>query len=180
MFHIGDLWNELMAAQLGYDRYVAHGGDWGSTITELLARDHGTQVVAIHLTDVPFFHAFRKPDDLSHAEQKYLDSIAGFQQAQGAINTSFLPYYDVTQAGAITWIGQKLKEWASRTPVRSAFAMYPKDLSSPPREWAERFFDVRRWTEMQSGGHFAALEEPESLARDIREFFRPFRSAIAA
>lgn len=119
-------------------------------------------------------------DDLSHAEQKYLDSIAGFQQAQGAINTSFLPYYDVTQAGAITWIGQKLKEWASRTPVRSAFAMYPKDLSSPPREWAERFFDVRRWTEMQSGGHFAALEEPESLARDIREFFRPFRSAIAA
>lgn len=179
VFHIGDLWNELMTAQLGYDRYVAHGGDWGSTITELLARDHGTQVVAIHLTDVPFFHAFRKPDDLSHAEQKYLDSIAGFQQAQGAINTSFLPYYDA-QAGAITWIGQKLKEWASRTPVPSAFAMYPKDLSSPPREWAERFFDVRRWTEMQSGGHVAALEEPESLARDIREFFRPFRSAIAA
>lgn len=242
VFHIGDLWNELMTTQLGYDRYVAHGGDWGSTITELLARDHGRRVIAIHLTDVPFFHAFRKPDDLSHAEQKYLDSIAGFQQAQGAyafvqgsqpqvtavglndspaglatwivekfrrwsdcdgdverrftkdelltnvmlywatqtINTSFLPYYDVTQADAMTWIGQKLKEWASRTPVPAAFAMYPKDLSSPPREWAERFFDVRRWTEMQSGGHFAALEEPESLARDMREFFRPFRSAIAA
>ena len=89
--------------------------------------------------------------------------------------SSFLPYYDVTQAGALTWIAQNVKEWKGTTTVPAAFAMFPKDLTSPPREWAERFFDVQRWTEMTSGGHFAALEEPESLARDIREFFRPFR-----
>jgi hypothetical protein len=39
----------------------------------------------------------------------------------------------------------------------------------------ERFFDVRRWTEMPRGGHFAAMEEPRLLAEDIREFFRPLR-----
>jgi pimeloyl-ACP methyl ester carboxylesterase len=44
-----------------------------------------------------------------------------------------------------------------------------------PREWAERFFHVRRWTEMPRGGHFAAMEEPELLASDLRESFRPLR-----
>lgn len=42
---------------------------------------------------------------------------------------------------------------------------------TPPREWAERLYDVRRWTSMPSGGHFAAAEEPELLARDIAAFF---------
>jgi pimeloyl-ACP methyl ester carboxylesterase len=54
--------------------------------------------------------------------------------------------------------------------------MFPKDLSHPPREWAERFFNVQRWTEFPKGGHFAALEQPRALVEDIREFFRPLRS----
>jgi pimeloyl-ACP methyl ester carboxylesterase len=41
----------------------------------------------------------------------------------------------------------------------------------PPREWAERLYNVVRWTPMPRGGHFAAAEEPELLARDITEFF---------
>jgi len=44
-----------------------------------------------------------------------------------------------------------------------------------PREYAERYFNVQRWTEMPRGGHFAALEEPELLAADLRAFFRPLR-----
>jgi pimeloyl-ACP methyl ester carboxylesterase len=36
----------------------------------------------------------------------------------------------------------------------------------------ERGYDVERWTEMEHGGHFAAIEQPEALARDIRAFFR--------
>jgi len=36
----------------------------------------------------------------------------------------------------------------------------------------ERLYDIRRWTEMPRGGHFAPAEEPELLAQDIREFFR--------
>jgi pimeloyl-ACP methyl ester carboxylesterase len=60
------------------------------------------------------------------------------------------------------------------TPERRiprAFAMFPKDLVNAPREFAERFFDVRRFTEMPRGGHFAAHEEPALLAEDIRGFF---------
>lgn len=40
-----------------------------------------------------------------------------------------------------------------------------------PREWAERLYNVRRWTPMPRGGHFAAVEEPERLACDIATFF---------
>jgi pimeloyl-ACP methyl ester carboxylesterase len=41
----------------------------------------------------------------------------------------------------------------------------------PPPEWVERLYNVRRWTSMQSGGHFAPVEEPEALAREIAAFF---------
>ena len=61
--------------------------------------------------------------------------------------------------------------------VPAAFAIFPKDISQPPREWAERSFNVQRWTEMPRGGHFAAMEEPELLAEDIRKFFRNYRQA---
>lgn len=235
-FHFGDAWHELMTA-LGYERYAAHGGDWGSTVTELLARDHARHLVGIHLTDVPFFHAFNKPHDPSAAERRFLESIDKFPQTQGAyalvqgsqplvpalglndspaglagwivekfrrwsdcggqvencfskdelltnvtiywvtgtIASSFLPYYDFSGAGAMTWIGQKLKEWLGSSTTPAAFALFPKDLSSPPREWAERFFNVQRWTEFPRGGHFAALEQPQALVEDLRAFFRPLR-----
>jgi pimeloyl-ACP methyl ester carboxylesterase len=41
----------------------------------------------------------------------------------------------------------------------------------PPREWAERLYDIRRWTVMPRGGHFAPAEEPGLVARDIAAFF---------
>ena len=97
--------------------------------------------------------------------------------ATGSIGTAFLPYYDLTNAGALRWMIEKAKEWAGSSDVPAGFALFPKDLSSPPREWAQRFCDVQRWTEMPRGGHFAAHEEPELLAADLRAFFRPLRSA---
>jgi pimeloyl-ACP methyl ester carboxylesterase len=53
--------------------------------------------------------------------------------------------------------------------------MFPQEISKPPREWGERSYDVQRWTEMSKGGHFAALEEPQLLAEEVRAFFRGFR-----
>jgi hypothetical protein len=46
----------------------------------------------------------------------------------------------------------------STDTVPAAFALFPKDLSSPPEEFAARFFNIQQWTEMPAGGHFAALE----------------------
>ena len=58
--------------------------------------------------------------------------------------------------------------------VPTGIAVFPSsfvDEGTPPREWAERLYNVRRWTPMPSGGHFAPVEEPELLARDIGAFF---------
>ena len=62
--------------------------------------------------------------------------------------------------------------------VPTAVAVFANELvfeGRPPREWAERLYRVERWTEMPRGGHFAALEEPRLLARDIVEFFGALR-----
>jgi pimeloyl-ACP methyl ester carboxylesterase len=53
----------------------------------------------------------------------------------------------------------------------AVFASNFVDEGQPPREWVERLYNVRRWTPMPSGGHFAPVEEPELLARDIAAFF---------
>jgi pimeloyl-ACP methyl ester carboxylesterase len=62
-----------------------------------------------------------------------------------------------------------------RVRLPTGIARFPAEIPMPPREWVERAYDVQRWTEMPRGGHFAALEEPELLAADLREFFRPLR-----
>ena len=62
-----------------------------------------------------------------------------------------------------------------RIEVPCGIAVFPSEISVPPREWAERSYNVQHWTVMPSGGHFAALEEPDRLVEDIREFFRPLR-----
>ncbi len=67
-------------------------------------------------------------------------------------------------------------ELPQRIEVPVGVAIFPKDNVFPPREWAERSLRVEHWTEMPRGGHFAALEEPELLAEDLRAFFRPFRA----
>jgi microsomal epoxide hydrolase len=236
-FQIGALWHELMTKVLGYERFAAHGGDWGSTATEQLARSHADSVVGIHLTDVPFWHLFQKPDGLSRDEENFLAKSTTWQRSDGAyaliqgtrpytlssglndspvalaawildkfhawsdchgdletrftkdelltnitiywstqtVGSSFLPYFDFMNSGPLTWMAEAFKQWTGSTTVPAAFAMFPKDISQPPREWAERFFNVQRWTEMPRGGHFAAMEEPELLVEDIRTFFRPLR-----
>src|SRR5262249_24636233 len=57
------------------------------------------------------------------------------------------------------------------------FALFPKEINVPPRAWVERSVGGKliHWTEMPRGGHFAALEQPELLADDVRAFFRKVR-----
>jgi pimeloyl-ACP methyl ester carboxylesterase len=84
------------------------------------------------------------------------------------INASTRLYYETLRH---PW---ELKQ-SERIDVPMGMAVFPKEISRPPREWGERSFNVQRWTEMPSGGHFAALEEPERLVEEIRAFFRPLR-----
>ncbi|MBI3249638.1 MAG: alpha/beta fold hydrolase [Deltaproteobacteria bacterium] len=67
----------------------------------------------------------------------------------------------------------------NRTPVVEAptgVALFSKEVILMPRKWADQYYNLKRWTVMPSGGHFASMEEPESLVEDIRAFFRPLRS----
>lgn len=56
-----------------------------------------------------------------------------------------------------------------------AFAHFPKEINHPPRSWLARGMDVVQWNDMPRGGHFAAMEEPDLLATDMRRFFARFR-----
>src|SRR5260370_40491230 len=63
-----------------------------------------------------------------------------------------------------------------RIRVPTGYAEFPKDFLHLPRSWAERTYgNIQRWTKMEKGGHFGALEQPELLAGEIREFLRPYR-----
>ena len=81
------------------------------------------------------------------------------------INSSTRLYYEARHH---PW---RLKP-GTRIEAPTAVALFPAELVRPPRHWAERVYDVKRWTVMPKGGHFAAMEEPELLAADVREFYR--------
>jgi microsomal epoxide hydrolase len=63
----------------------------------------------------------------------------------------------------------------ARVSVPTACALFPKEISVPPRRWLEARYNLTRYTEMPRGGHFAALEEPQLLVDDVRAFFRDLR-----
>ena len=62
-----------------------------------------------------------------------------------------------------------------KVTVPTAIALFPKEIATPPREWAERAYNIQRWTPMPAGGHFAAMEKPKLLVDDVRAFFRELR-----
>jgi pimeloyl-ACP methyl ester carboxylesterase len=69
---------------------------------------------------------------------------------------------------------------ADRVAVPVGLALYPRDIGGiPPRSFAKRTLSVVRWTEMARGGHFAALEAPDTFVRDVVAFFRPLRPLMA-
>ena len=64
-----------------------------------------------------------------------------------------------------------------RVEVPSGFSLFPGDLLTPPKAWLERMANTVYLAEPARGGHFAPFEEPELYARELREFFRPYRAA---
>ncbi len=87
----------------------------------------------------------------------------------GAIGSSFWPYYARMHGPWPIPDGETIN-------VPMGYIESPKEILRPPRSLASRMYaDIRRWTRLDRGGHFAALEQPETLAREIQEFFREFR-----
>jgi pimeloyl-ACP methyl ester carboxylesterase len=232
-FRIAEIWADLMAG-LGYSRYGAQGGDWGASVTTVLALQHPDRLAGIHLNYIPgSYLPHRGPGNpqLTEAEKEFLASKERWYAGEGGYAHVQATRPDLlgiglndSPAGLAAWILEKFRAWAdcdgdlekrfsrdellthvmiywvtgtitsscrlyyeaSRRPLRlgpgervrvpCGVAAFPKEAPFPPREWVERGYDVTRWTPMPRGGHFAALEEPDLLAADLRAFFRPLRS----
>ena len=231
-FQIAALWTELMQG-LGYARFGAQGGDWGSAVSVCLGFKHPEQLLGIHLNFIsssfaPPLHEGERPlapDEQAFldARSRWFDAEAGYNRIQ-ATKPQTLGYgLNDSPAGLAAWIAEKFRSWTDcggeiersvskdelltdisiywftetiassfriynevrtqplrfqsgeRVIVPAALAIFPKEIPMPPRKYVERVFDVVQWTEMPRGGHFAALEEPQLLAEDVRRFFRRFR-----
>ncbi len=91
-------------------------------------------------------------------------SIYWFTQT---ITSSTRIYYENSQNPSQNTIGY--------IDVPTGAAIFPAEIFITPRAWAAEAYDLRHWTVMQEGGHFAALEQPDLLVEDLRDFFRLFR-----
>jgi len=132
------------------------------------------QTLAYGLTDSPAglaawiaekFHAWTDNDGTIESAISRDDMLANISLYwfSGAIGSSFWTYYARTHG-----------PWPVPFPigVPTAHASFPREILRPPRAVAEKFYtNITRWTDMKKGGHFAALEQPELLARDIAAFF---------
>ena len=138
------------------------------------------QTLAFALTDSPaglaawIIEKFRAWSDCSgdlesvFTKDELLANI-GLYWFTGAIGSSFWPYY-----------ARMHRPWPvpdnAKIAVPTGYSEFPREMLRPPRSLAARTYtDIRRWTVMARGGHFAAMEQPEALAAEIREFFRPLR-----
>jgi microsomal epoxide hydrolase len=111
-------------------------------------------------------------DDIEsvHSKDSLLTNIMIYLITK-TFNTASWIYYGRTEEG-----GRILSPEGKRVEVPTAAALFPAELLSwPPRSYAERIYNIKQWTEMPQGGHFAALEQPDLLIEDIRTFARSIR-----
>jgi pimeloyl-ACP methyl ester carboxylesterase len=114
---IAAAWVTLMR-RLGYDRFVAQGGDWGSAVTSAMAAIASPELAAIHLN---FVVAFPQQDDLAHLSAREQQAMADFQRfkelgqgysAEQGTRPQTLGYgLTDSPAGQAAWILEKLAEW---------------------------------------------------------------------
>ncbi len=68
------------------------------------------------------------------------------------------------------------KLYRKEVPVPAGVSVFPKDIRTAPRMWAERKLrNLVYRNEVERGGHFAAFEQPELFVRELRDCFRKVR-----
>ncbi|NKY54589.1 epoxide hydrolase family protein [Nocardia flavorosea] len=96
-----------------------------------------------------------------------------------AVITNVMTYVATDSVQSAIWMYRGVVEeeqFDERSPVPLGFANYPDELfRPPPRSAVERGLGVVRWTDMPSGGHFAAWEEPADFAEEVGTFFARWR-----
>jgi pimeloyl-ACP methyl ester carboxylesterase len=220
-------WATLMG-RLGYHRYAAQGGDWGSAITSSLGAQDPAHCLGIHIT-LAMGSRPRTVDDPSpeeaHALQRakfYQDWDAGYAKQQSTRPQTLGYGLTDSPAGQAAWILEKFQAWtdcdghpenilgrdelldnvmlywvtataassarlywesfgAKRRVARTiniptGVAVFPQEIVPPVRRWMEATYtDIRHWSVLPKGGHFAAFEQPALFVDDVRAYFRTLR-----
>jgi microsomal epoxide hydrolase len=129
------------------------------------------QTLAYGLTDSPaglaawIAEKFRKWSDGGIRRDDLLANVSLYWFT-GAIGSSFWPYHARMHRPWPIPVGRTVD-------VPTGYAEFPKEMLRPPRSLASQMYtDIRRWTVMEKGGHFAALEQPRALADEVWQFFR--------
>ena len=98
------------------------------------------------------------PEDAISRDDILTDvSIYWFTQAAGS--AANVTYYEGMHSG----------DWPAPSPVPTGVAVFAEDVAI--RRYAEQANNIVHWSDFDTGGHFAALETPDLLVRDIRAFF---------
>jgi len=110
---------DLMTNVLGYERFGAQGGDWGSFITSRLAYAHGERLIGIHLNLMPLRRDRGMVADPTPDERKYLEELAawlkeetGYQWIQGTRPQTLAFALSDSPAGLAAWIVEKFRAWS--------------------------------------------------------------------
>jgi len=117
---IASLFHKLMTEELGYTKFFAQGGDWGSSITEQIAIEYPDALLGYHMTDIPYYHLFAiPPTDLTAPEKKFMEAGKKWQVKEGgyAMLQSSLPQtlgygLNDSPAGLAAWIIEKFYRWS--------------------------------------------------------------------
>ena len=192
----GGDWGAFVAARLGYahaarltgihlnympvrrDPKLSNDPDWTRQLAQWTTEESGyisiqgtkPQTLAYGLTDSPaglaawIAEKFRSWSDEPIGRDDLLANVSLYWFT-GAIGSSFWPYYARLHRG---W---PIPEGAT-VDVPVGYAEFPREILRPPRSLAEKTYTrIERWTKMSQGGHFAALEQPQLLAEEIKAFF---------
>jgi microsomal epoxide hydrolase len=114
---IAGIFHKLMTETLGYQRYGAQGGDWGSVITTSLARMFPDTLIGAHINMM----AGRLPprDDATDEEKAVAERMAwwtqeeaGYQRIQGTKPQTLGYALNDSPAGLLAWIVEKWRSWS--------------------------------------------------------------------
>ena len=115
---IAEIFHKLMTDTLGYKRYCAQGGDWGSAITSRLGEVHGDSLYGIHVNLIFVGGHTRHGDNLSAEEKVFLADMdhfrreeTGYQWIQGTKPQTLAYGLNDSPAGLAAWIAEKFRTW---------------------------------------------------------------------
>jgi pimeloyl-ACP methyl ester carboxylesterase len=111
-------------------------------------------------------------DVLSVFDRDELCTLASIYWLTGTVATAMRLYYEHFRTGFGLRLSHQNKPAIA---VPAGYALFPKEIVFTPRAMVAANVDLRRWSILPKGGHFAPAEQPGLVADELREFFRPLR-----